>query len=164
MANKHATLTDLFTAIAGAIRSKTGETGAIVADNFPSAIDAIPEGVSGIGYGYVTLTEATTSFSVSHKLGVTPTKALLTPLNVDAESAGGKTITPFRYYQNVQFVDGHSDVGVIGYGNNYISTFTGRPESTMGNYMTWNSTTLTFVVEVYNYRFPAGTYLWIAVV
>lgn len=41
MANAHETLTGLFTDIAGAIRSKTGETGTIVADQFPDAISAI---------------------------------------------------------------------------------------------------------------------------
>lgn len=41
MANAHETLTGLFTDIAGAIRSKTGGTGAIVADQFPDAIAAI---------------------------------------------------------------------------------------------------------------------------
>lgn len=43
MANKHATLTSLFTDIANAIRAKTGEAGTIVADNFPSAVASIPE-------------------------------------------------------------------------------------------------------------------------
>lgn len=41
MANSHETLTGLFTDIAGAIRAKTGGTGAIVADNFPTAIYSI---------------------------------------------------------------------------------------------------------------------------
>lgn len=41
MANTHSTLSSLFTAIANAIRSKTGGTGAIVADQFPSAISGI---------------------------------------------------------------------------------------------------------------------------
>lgn len=42
MANTHTTLTSLFIDIADAIREKTGGTDAIVADNFPSAIEAIP--------------------------------------------------------------------------------------------------------------------------
>ena len=41
MANKHETLTGLFTDIANAIRSKTGSNEAIVADNFPAEIEAI---------------------------------------------------------------------------------------------------------------------------
>lgn len=45
MANKHTTLHALFTAIANAIRSKTDETNAIVADQFPDAIAGISVGV-----------------------------------------------------------------------------------------------------------------------
>ena len=41
MANNYNTLTDLFTAIADAIRSKMGSTDPIVADTFPSAINEI---------------------------------------------------------------------------------------------------------------------------
>ena len=40
MAN-YTKLTDLFTGIANAIRSKTGNSSAIVADNFPTAISGI---------------------------------------------------------------------------------------------------------------------------
>ena len=43
MANKHATLTSLFTDIADSIRTKTGRTDNIIADEFPDAIDDIPE-------------------------------------------------------------------------------------------------------------------------
>ena len=45
MANKHTTLHALFTAIANVIRSKTGGTSAIVADQFPEAIAGISVGV-----------------------------------------------------------------------------------------------------------------------
>lgn len=41
MANKHSSLTLLFTDIANAIRSKSGSTDAIIADDFPSAISAL---------------------------------------------------------------------------------------------------------------------------
>jgi len=41
---EHETVTDLFTDIADAIRSKTGESVPIVADNFPDAILNIPGG------------------------------------------------------------------------------------------------------------------------
>lgn len=40
------TLTDLFTNIANAIRAKTGSTEPIIAEDFPSAIEAIEVGVS----------------------------------------------------------------------------------------------------------------------
>lgn len=45
MANKHTTLSSLFTAIADAIRTKNETTESIVADNFPDAIAAISTGV-----------------------------------------------------------------------------------------------------------------------
>jgi len=44
MPNVHTTLTSLFSAIANAIRGKTGSSAQIVADDFPDAIDAIPTG------------------------------------------------------------------------------------------------------------------------
>lgn len=43
MANTHETLNALFEDIADSIRAKTGETADIVADTFPTAIDAIPD-------------------------------------------------------------------------------------------------------------------------
>lgn len=41
MPNTHSTLTALFSDIADSIRGKTGQSGTIVADNFPTAIDGI---------------------------------------------------------------------------------------------------------------------------
>ena len=49
MPNRHTTLTSLFTDIAGAIRSKTGDTASLKADDFDTAIEAIPTGGGG-GY------------------------------------------------------------------------------------------------------------------
>ena len=50
MANTHTTLSSLFTAIANAIRAKTGSTATIVADDFPEAITSIQTGFSGCSY------------------------------------------------------------------------------------------------------------------
>ena len=47
MANTHDNLTELFSGIADAIRSKTGSTAKIKADNFPSAISDIEAGGGG---------------------------------------------------------------------------------------------------------------------
>ena len=44
MPNTHETLTSLFSDIANSIRGKTGESGELVADNFPAEIEAIPTG------------------------------------------------------------------------------------------------------------------------
>ena len=49
MPNRHTTLTSLFTDIAGAIRSKTGYSAKIKADDFDTAIEAIQTGGGG-GY------------------------------------------------------------------------------------------------------------------
>lgn len=53
MSNTHSTLTSLFSDIADAIRAKTGNSGTIVADNFPTAIANIP---SGGGSSNITVT------------------------------------------------------------------------------------------------------------
>lgn len=45
MANTHSSLSDLFTAIANAIRAKTGEKEQIIADNFPTKISNIQTGI-----------------------------------------------------------------------------------------------------------------------
>ena len=50
MPNRHTTLTSLFTDIAGAIRSKTGDSAEIKADDFDTAIEAIPSGGGGGEY------------------------------------------------------------------------------------------------------------------
>ena len=47
MQNRHTTLTSLFTDIEGAIRSKTGDSAKIKADDFDTAIEAIPTGGGG---------------------------------------------------------------------------------------------------------------------
>ena len=47
MPNTHSTLTGLFADVADAIRAKTGGSAAIVADDFPDAIAAIPTGGGG---------------------------------------------------------------------------------------------------------------------
>lgn len=54
-------LTDLFTSIANAIRSKTGATNNIAANNFPAAISQIPLGLSYIGSAEVTSDGSTTT-------------------------------------------------------------------------------------------------------
>lgn len=65
MPNRHTTLTSLFTDIAGAIRSKTGDSAEIKADDFDTAIEAIPTGGSGGG-----------EFTTEQLLGVDPIDSL----------------------------------------------------------------------------------------
>lgn len=47
MPNRHETLTSLFSDIANSIRAKTGDTAEIKADDFDTAISAIPTGGGG---------------------------------------------------------------------------------------------------------------------
>lgn len=53
----HTTLRSLFSAIANAIRAKTGGNTEIVADTFPTAIAAIPTGTTPTGTKTITVTE-----------------------------------------------------------------------------------------------------------
>lgn len=84
MNNTHANLTSLFGDIADAIRSKTGSSNSIVADDFPTEISNIetggggdlPTGIKGIWYGSYTPSSniaSTTGFTVTHNMGYTPT-------------------------------------------------------------------------------------------
>ena len=63
MPNRHTTLTSLFTDIAGAIRSKTGDSAEIKADDFDTAIEAIPTGGGG-------------GYTVNQLLGLEPINSL----------------------------------------------------------------------------------------
>ncbi len=51
---KHTTLNGLFTDIATSLRGKTGNTGKIVADDFPSVIDGIQTGITPTGTKSIT--------------------------------------------------------------------------------------------------------------
>ena len=77
MPNKHETLTSLFTDIAGAIRSKTGDTSSIKADDFDTAIEAIQTGGGG-------------EFTTNQLLGIDP---------IDSLSYDGTTIPEYALYK-----------------------------------------------------------------
>lgn len=76
MPNRHTTLTSLFTDIAGAIRSKTGDTASIKADDFDTAIEAIPTGGGG-------------GLTAEQLLGVDP---------IDSLTYDGTTLTSYSLY------------------------------------------------------------------
>ena len=76
---KYSTLTALFTAIANSLRGKTGSTGSIVADDFPSVIDSLSTGgITPTGTKTITTNgthdvTAYASASVNVPTGITPT-------------------------------------------------------------------------------------------
>ena len=77
MPNKHKTLTSLFTDIAGAIRSKTGDTASIKADDFDTAIEAIPTGGGG-------------EFTTNQLIGIDP---------IDSLSYDGTALPEYALYK-----------------------------------------------------------------
>ncbi len=83
MANTHETLTSLFSDIADAIRAKTGGTADIVADEFPDAIDAIPQG------GSVTVEPLSVTENGTY---TAPTGKAYSPVTVNVPTGG---IVPF---------------------------------------------------------------------
>ena len=77
MPNRHTTLTSLFTDIAGAIRSKTGDSAEIKADDFDTAIEAIPTGGGG-------------GYTAEQMLGLEP---------IDSLSYDGTTLPEYALYK-----------------------------------------------------------------
>ena len=82
MPNTHTTLTSLFSDIADAIRAKTGDSAAIIADNFPAAIQAIGTDIPAnvelySGSGYYSSLEDELSISISTGYDLPPSFVLL---------------------------------------------------------------------------------------
>ena len=86
----HTTLSNLFSDIADAVRTKTGSAEEIIADDFPTAIAAISGGgtptINGKTFDCGTFTPAsdiTANYTVSHALGRTPEFLVLWTVNND---------------------------------------------------------------------------------
>ena len=97
MALNHNTLTSLFNDTANAIRSKTGSTAAIVADNFPNAINSIVtvnEGTSTATATNADILSPKTAYANGVKLtGIIPTKTA-----ADLNVVGPTVTAPAGYY------------------------------------------------------------------
>ncbi len=104
MANQHASLSALFTAIANAIRAKTGGTAQIVADTFPAAIAGISTGVdtsdATAGTGDVL------SGKTFYAGGVKKTGSIAT-------YAGSTSVTPGTSAQTLQTAGKYLDANII---------------------------------------------------
>lgn len=106
MPNTHSTLTSLFGDIADAIRAKTGNSGTIVADNFPTAISNIP---SGLEYetGTYTPTSDVLANSVTISFTNTHSSAPMYIMLVDdatnqlAQDTGNSLV--YFYYNNCDY-------------------------------------------------------------
>ena len=82
MPNIHTSLNELFSDIADAIRAKTGDSNDIIADNFPTAIAAIPSGGSSdvikvIGTTYYNSEDDVIAFTVSTGIDSAPIYAII---------------------------------------------------------------------------------------
>lgn len=100
MANKHATLSDLFTAIADAIRAKTDDTAAITADDFPTAIQTIVP-ASALARGTITTITDNTVTSIRRYLFESCSK--LTSVQAKACTTVGQGA--FSHCSSLQSVD-----------------------------------------------------------
>ena len=94
---KYTTLNGLFTAIANSLRNKTGGSGKIVADDFPSAIDSISTGITPTGTKTITTngTHDVTNYA-SAKVNVPTSEAItvVRTVTISADVTGGPTIHP----------------------------------------------------------------------
>ena len=87
-------LSELFSGIAGAIRSKTGETGTMKPMEFPEKIAGIRTGGSGdrtpvFNTGTFTPGGANRATTIEHGLGVVPDVALIFPISASPTTATG---------------------------------------------------------------------------
>ena len=150
MANTHATLSSLFSAIANAIRSKTGSTAKIIADDFPDAIAGISASGDGIASasGRVTLDASCENFNIETGLSSVDTVIVVrtaVPSGASGtwgwqNSGAGSMTNCLSYGSTISFQYGHK-----------VSRLTKNDDGSV-------------TVNQYSTSYPilAGTYNWIA--
>lgn len=167
-------LTDLFTSIANAIRSKDGTTAQIVANDFPSHILAIPSGSSfplEIATGTFVLDTDTVAYKINnvdhrfiieHGMSVTPNAVLIYPesnivVTEDGYLTNGSLANAVRF----------GNIGTVGRTYNStggVSTISNYNENTSDwNYIELTPTQILFGSNSSGEILKAGcTYRWIA--
>ena len=136
MANKHSTLSDLFTAIADAIRSKTGDTAQIVADNFPNYIDDL---VTGNDYRKQNLVSTTAQGTTYTSNGIeAKIRSDLSPAVIDEDSKiiiPNSTVVSLLGITANKIVSGNTIAGVAGTGGSkpYVAFYNGGNSSGNGS-------------------------------
>lgn len=95
MANTYTTLNALFTAIANAIRTKTGSSATIKADDFPTAISNIPSGKFYQGTVDISASARTIAFSTGVDF-TSACKFIIAPVSVTTVQAVAQS-QPFMF-------------------------------------------------------------------
>lgn len=167
-------LTDLFTSIANAIRSKDGTTAQIVANDFPSHILAIPSGISfplEIATGTFVLNTDTVAYRLSnvdyrfiieHGMSVTPNAVLIYPesnivVTEDGYLTNGSVANAFRFGNIGNVGRTYNSTGGVSNASNY------NVNTTDWNYVEFTPTQILFGSNSSGTFLRAGcTYRWIA--
>ena len=120
MANNYSTLSALFTAIANAIRAKTGSTEKIVADNFPSAIAGISSSTTFTRYMHTITASGSFVVPATGKYRVTAIgkgadgyayEDSTTQYNGGCGGGGGKSTTYYYKYSGEHYIYGNGGKG-----------------------------------------------------
>ena len=117
--NLHATLGELFDATADAIRTKTGKTSEIIADNFPSEISTIITFQEGTKESSNPITASTVlSGKVGYVNGTKITGNIPTKTSSNLTVSGAKVTVPAGYYAN----NAEKSVTTVTRANNTVNT------------------------------------------